>query len=225
MSKTFAGWRRKRHATSRKALNAAQDSYLLSSRTAIRYRDKTPLAISFPQQITHLTLHPGGVIETPHLAGRPDDTRRAGIRTDSYSANACCASPSQRSSALPSVTASSSAIQAPQAIYCATGCAASPTRVIRSVPHFATGSRSAVDQRRRRSACPASDAGGDEYRQNKRAPLLYCRLSRPTLLAGGCGMSPPDCTDGLRAAIMDQWQCGPAHSTGALIRKSSGISS
>ncbi len=149
MSKTFAGWRRKRHATSRKALNAAQDSYLLSSRTAIRYRDKTPLAISFPQQITHLTLHPGGVIETPHLAGRPDDTRRAGIRTDSYSANACCASPSQRSSALPSVTASSSAIQAPWP-YCATGCAASPTRVIRSVPI----SRPARDRR------STSGAGG-----------------------------------------------------------------
>lgn len=87
---------------------------------------KRLLRFPFPQQITHLTLHPGGVIETPHLAGRPDDTRRAGIRTDSYSANACCASPSQRSSALPSVTASSSAIQAPRAIYCATGCAASP---------------------------------------------------------------------------------------------------
>ncbi len=161
---------------------------------------KRLLRFSFPQQITHLTLHPGGVIETPHLAGRPDDTRRAGIRTDSYSANACCASPSQRSSALPSVTASSSAIQAPRAIYCATGCAASPTRVIRSVPHFATGSRSAVDQRRRRSAYPASGAGGDECRQNKRAPLLYCRLSRPTLLAGGCGMSPPDCTVDLHGA-------------------------
>ncbi|CNT94992.1 Uncharacterised protein [Salmonella enterica subsp. enterica serovar Bovismorbificans] len=39
---------------------------------------KRLLRFPFPQQITHLTLHPGGVIETPHLAGRPDDTRRAG---------------------------------------------------------------------------------------------------------------------------------------------------
>ncbi len=55
-------------------------------------------------------------------------------------------------------------------------------QLMRFVPHFATGSRSAVDQRRRRSVYPASGADGGESLQSKRHFLFTAILHAPLFL-------------------------------------------
>ncbi len=167
-------------ATSHKeVLNAAPRRYLLSSRTAGRYRDKTPPAISL-STTDYARLIPRRRDRDAHLA--VDQTIRA-VReyapTRHLGANACCASPSQHSSALPSGSVFQRHTGATGHIL-RHGCARRRPWVIRSVPHFATGSRSAVDQRRERSACQHLTQAGMNTGKI-REHLFFTAVFRPLL--------------------------------------------
>ena len=142
-----------------------------------------------PEVVAHQPLHALGVIEPSHLARHQHHPRGAGdARALVERERRRRGRRRRRASALPSVTASSSAMQAPCARYCSSGWAASPSRVDPAVApaldRRPVGGGPALPALRQVQQRRARVADAAEVRQHL---VLAALAHAPGLGARGCG--------------------------------------